>query len=310
MSRSCLMHVSLSAIVSVSLTAASFGQQRSSNQPVRPQENHPLRLAYAPQEKSPKPPAEHTVSDRTTVRTETKTVEEFGYKEISSFFNIREANANVDQGEWELEFEGEWSTSSDGSDDDVEAAVSLKYGITDDVWVEIEVLPINLGDGGNQGAGDLGLSLFKQWTKEGEHWAAFATWADMRIPTGDGSEGVDGALHFTITKTLAPRWRMHWDGYIMTANGEIGDDDSDRRHFQWGLGPGFDYEFSEATIGTINYLHRSSEEYGHSNVHVLERGVAHELCEGQHLKAAVDIGLDGRKDNDNFGAKLQWSIEF
>ena len=235
--------------------------------------------------------------------------ESHDYREISDFFNVREANANVEQGEWELEFESQWKTGPEG-DDDFSLSTNLKYGITDDLWVELELLPINLGDGGDQGAGDLALIVFYQFLHEDETWPAFASWAEMRIPTGEGSSGVDGELHFNLTKTLVENFRGHLEGFIETANGGRGDEGDGRRPFQWGIGVGFDYQFTEQTIGTINYLNRSSEEEGHSNLNILELGMVHELAENQHLKAAIDIGLDDNEETPNFGAKLQYSIEW
>jgi hypothetical protein len=235
----------------------------------------------------------------------------FHYREISDFFNIREAYSNVMKGEWEFETAFEWETKSDGENDDYGPVFSLKYGITDTFHAQIEVLRINLGDGGDQGNGDLALILFKEWWKEAEILPAFATWGEMRIPSGEGSSGVDGALHFNFTKELLPQFRGHLEGFIETANGARGGEDEDaRRAFQWGVGPGFDYSFSDDTIGVINYLNRSSEEYGHHNQNILELGLAQRIAPNQHLKFALDVGLDGAEETPNLGAKILWSIEW
>ena len=236
--------------------------------------------------------------------------ESSGYLEISDFFNIREANANVSKGEWEVEFEAEWTTGAGEGDDDFAIWPNVKYGITDTLFIELEVLPLNLGDGGDQGNGDLALIVFNQFLKEGAYIPAFAAWAEMRIPTGQGSSGVDGELHFNVTKTLFPKFRAHLEGFIETANGGRGDEDENRRPFQWGAGPGFDYQFDEKTIGVLNYLNRSSEERGGHNQNILEIGVAREIVKGQHIKVAVDVGLDGQEETPDFGAKLLWSIEW
>lgn len=272
-------------------------------------------LSLASQEKNgakkpaTKEPAAAKPAVKETTRTETSEGE-FHYREISSFFNIREAYANVKQGEWELETSFDWETTSDGSDDDVGPAFSLKYGITDTLFAEIEVDTINLGDGGDQGNGELALQIFWEMWKEAEWYPAMATWIETRIPSGEGSSGVDAELHFTVTKTLLPNFRGHFEGFIETANGARGGDDENRRDFQWGVGPGFDYSFSDDTIATVNYLNRSSEEFGHHNQNILEFGVAQKVAEGQHVKAALDIGLDGQDETPNFAAKLQWAIEF
>lgn len=234
----------------------------------------------------------------------------FGYREISDFFNIREAYSNVTQGEWEFETTFEWETTS-GSSDDYGPVFSLKYGITDTFFAEIEVERLELGEGGDQGNGELAVILFNQWWNEAEILPAFATWAEARIPSGEGSSGVDGELHINLTKELLPNFRGHLEGFIETANGARGGEDEElRRDFQWGVGPGFDYSFSDDTIAAVNYLMRSSEEYGHHNQNVLQLGLAQRVAQHQHVKFAVDVGLDGADETPNLGAKVLWSIEW
>jgi len=231
------------------------------------------------------------------------------YREVSDFFNIREANPNVIGGEWEFQVPAAWTTRSAGGDDDFNLAGTLKFGVTDDLFVEIGVLPVNVGDGGDQGNGDMTITLFERLVQEVEDRPSLAAWASMRVPTGEGSSGVDGELHLAMTKTLVPSVRVHLEGFVQTANGGRGDADDDQRHFQWGLGPGIDYRFDETTIGVLNYLHRASERQGEGDRNVLEVGLARELRPGQTLKAAVDIGMDGQGDTPNFAAKILWSLK-
>lgn len=295
-------------------SGAAFGEQgkkagstAKANPPiVGTADQHPLRLASFG---GPEKPT--TASEKTTIKTTEKSVSGSDYREISSFFNIREANANVGQGQWELEVDSAWETGS-GGDDDVSLGTSLKYGFSDDTYLELEVIPINLGDGGDQGAGELELTLFHQCTSESDAAVAIATWASMRIPSGDGSEGVDGTLNSAITKSLGGNWRVHLNGYVKTANGAMGDsDDRNRRDFQWGIGPGIDYQCDESTIGTINYINRSADQDGQSNDGIVEVGFAHKLADNQHLKFAVDVDVRGTDDDAaNVGAKLQWSYEW
>lgn len=233
----------------------------------------------------------------------------FHYREISDFFNVREAYSNVKKGEWEFETAFTWFTKR-GAADAYGPSFSLKYGITDTFHAQLEVPQVVLGQGGEQGNGELELTLFKEWWKEAEALPAFATWAAIRIPTGDGSSGVDGELHFNVTKTLLPNFRGHLEGFIETANGARGGEEEARRAFQWGVGPGFDYSFSEDSIAALNYLMRSSEEYGHHDQNILEIGLAQRIARNQHLKFAVDVGLDGSRETPNLGAKILWSIEW
>jgi len=244
---------------------------------------------------------ETVVEERTTSKSE--------YHGISDFFNIREANANVAGGQWEFEFTTEWATGA-GGDDDLHITESIKYGITNDLFIELEVLPINLGDGGDQGAGDLSLILFNQFLHETETMPAFAAWAEMRVPSGEGSSGVDGSFHFNLTKAVIGKLRGHLEGFVETANGGRGDDDANRRHFQWGTGFGFDCKCTDRMVTTVNYLISSSAAYGHANTHLVELGASYALSDSQSLKVAFEVGVDGRQETPDFATKLQWSIEF
>ncbi len=230
------------------------------------------------------------------------------YREISDFFNVREANVNTIPGEWEFELEGEWVTGA-GGDDDFAFTPNIKYGLNDDMFIEFEVRPLVIGDGGDQGNGDTSLQLFYQIARETDTLPAFATWVEARFPTGEGSSGVDGELHLNLTKTLMPDVRGHLEGFVETANGGRGDEGDDRRAFQWGAGIGFDYQVDDLTICTLNYLNRSSEEYGISNQQILEIGGVREIAENQHLKLALDVGLDDEETPD-FGVKILWSVEW
>ena len=283
-------------------TSVSIAQ--TSNSPAT--KNSSLRLAAAPAQ----PAKETPVSEKTTMRTTEQKVGGSAYREVSGFFNVREANANVTQGEWEFEVPAIWETDVDGDDDEYVGA-SLKYGFSDQTFLELELIPVRLGDGGDHGAGDLALQLFHNFFQEEGNHPAIGAWIEGRFPTGEGSSGIDGELGASITKTLADRWRAHLAGFVETANGAPGgEDENGRRDFQWGAGVGLDYQCSDRTIGLINYFNKAAEENGNSNLNILEIGFAHELCEGQHLKGALDIGLDGHEHNPDFGAKLQWSIEF
>lgn len=138
---------------------------------------------------------------------------------------------------------------------------------------------------------------------------AMAVWAEGRFSTGDGSSGVDGELHLNLTKTFAERWRAHLEGFVETANGARGgEDEENRRNFQWGLGPGIDYQIDDDTIAVLNYLNRTSEEDGNPNQNIVQIGLNRRIAPGQHMKAAVDFGVDGHESTPDISAKIQWSI--
>ncbi len=233
-----------------------------------------------------------------------------GYREINEFFNVREANPSTTQGQWELEIPFAWTTRSNGEDDDFTAAAELEYGLTDDLTLSLELEEINFGDGGDQGNGDIALGAFYRFVEESDTLPAIAAWAEMRLPTGEGSSGVDGELHFNVTRTLTPPVRIHAEGFVETANGGRGDEDEDRRPLQWGVGVGADYSLDAETIFAVNYLLQSSEETGEPDQNILELGMVHEIAPQQDLKIAFDIGLDGHEETPNFAAKVMWTIEW
>lgn len=246
-------------------------------------------------------------SERTSIETR-ETTEPGEYRQASEFFNIREANPNVGKGQWELNILADWTTRSDGRDDDYTMGSNIKYGVTDDLFVGLDLLPLNMGDGDNVGNGDLGLVVFNRFVRETDTIPAIAAWAKMRIPTGDGSAGVDAEFHGTFTKQVASKCRLHLDGFVMTANGGRDDRDDNRRHFQWGIGAGSDYQIDDDTLFLANYLHRNSDQYGHHNQNILEFGIDRRITEGQNLKVAADVGLDGAEETPNFGMKLQYGF--
>lgn len=230
--------------------------------------------------------------------------------DVDEFFNVRQANSDVEEGEWELELGTRWFTGGGEGDDDFFIAGELAYGLTDDAFIELKVLPVNIGDGGDQGNGDIGVDLFNRFVKETDSIPSIAFSLEGRFPTGEGSSGVDGELGLHLTKTIAPRTRMHLEGFVETANGgRTEEEEEEGRHFQWGAGVGFDHEFSEQLLGIVNYVNRASEEFGERNEQLLELGVNYKIAPTQGLKVAADIGLTGVGDEPNFGVKIQYEIE-
>jgi hypothetical protein len=229
---------------------------------------------------------------------------------ITGFYNVREANPDTKKGEWQFEMGSGWVTQSNHTDDDVSLAPNLRYGVTDDMYLQLSLLPLNLGDGDNQGNGDISMTIFNRFIREDGALPAVAGWGEMRVPSGDGSSGVDGTFHLNLTKTILTNLRGNLEGFVETANGGRGDQDVGRRNFQWGVGPGLEYKFLEGTIGTMNYLNRSSDQNGNANQNILEFGLHQKLTDHQYLRVAMDVGLDGRDTTPNFATRFQWGISW
>lgn len=257
-------------------------------------------------------PASYQESSKTVVKTQMSEISESAYLGLSGFFNVREANVNTTEGEWELEFTGFYATGDNvEGDDDWAGGASLKYGITENMYLELELNPIVIGDGGDHGAGETTFTWFTQCWTETDSAPAFGAWLAARIPTGDGSSGVDGTLGMALTKTLADNWRGHLNGYLKTANGGRGsyNEEEDRRNFQWGMGAGVDYAFSEELLGTLNYTNAASDLYGGSNNQTVEAGLVYSLSDHSALKGAVDYGIENDEQGEWVG-KIQYSIGF
>ena len=265
-----------------------------------------------------------------------------GYKGVDDFFILREANPNVGAGQWEFELGVAYSCfrSGDSRDDAITMTPSIKYGLGDPVFIELGLLPINMGDGTgigtsglggdlgglggmftfgddnepDNGNGDLSIKLFWQLMEEQDIWPAIAMWTEARVPTGDGSEKIDGTLNFNFTKTLHDSVRMHFGGYVKTANGAHGDYDrediGDRRDFQCGAGAGFDFALADTDLLLINYLNKSSEYNGNSSNNVFEAGWVHDFG-GHQLMMGVDYAdVKGDFEDPRWTGKVQWSISF
>ncbi|MBK9119869.1 MAG: hypothetical protein IPM18_09760 [Phycisphaerales bacterium] len=232
---------------------------------------------------------------------------------VNRFFNIREAYSDVGAGQVAIYASGHWATFPKGRKDHFELQQSLLFGLTDDFHLELG-LSEPLGYGG-RGAPEGSLTLFGTFWHETDWLPAFGGSATIRIPTGYQSRGVDGTFTGTLTKTLFPKFRAHMAGFVETAHGELGYRDGlDRRHFQWGVGPGFDYQLTDSTLVLLNYLHRSSDLYGEHNHNILELGVVQELGStgafNHTVRFASEIGLDGVRDNARGGLKLQYGISW
>ncbi len=260
-----------------------------------------------------------------------------GYRGVDDVFLIREANPNISAGQWQFELAMGWDIwkSGDGHDDDFTLTPSIKYGISDDMNIELEVLPINLGDGSRidgveefnggtglfendndakDGLGELNVKFFWRLAEEQGIAPAVALWSEVRIPSGDNSEKFDGTLHLNTTKTIADGVRSHLTGFVKTANGSRGDWDlnsiGDRRDFQWGVGTGLDFAVDDQNLLIVNYMNRSSEYDGNKTTNSLELGWVHHLSDTQQLQLATRYNdtKGGFEEGPRWSTNVQWSV--
>lgn len=278
----------------------------------KPADAKPSKDAKTGKEAAPAAGPDKPGSEATTQRSAGQHHEGGMFKDVSHFWNIREAYSDVGKGEWEVEAYGSWMTYKKGRDQ-FELTQSIYYGITDDWHLELEVAE-PAGSGGD-GVGELEFTVFGTLWHETELLPAFAISGALRIPTGYGSSRVDGTYTAMLTKEIFPKFRVHMMGYLENAAGARGDQEEiGRRAFQWGVGPGFDYQLFDNTLFVLNYLHASSDSYGDRNSNILELGFVQKLGKlgpfNHTIKFAGDIGLDGDTGTPNGGLKLSYDIEW
>jgi hypothetical protein len=198
------------------------------------------------------------------------------------------------------------------AEDDFGVNLTWLWGPCTDVEVSLN-LPVNLGDGGDgpngrDGNGDLIFGLMYRLVDEDDWMPAFALSGKLRTPTGDRSNGVDGELRGILTKSLVGDLRGHFNAFAITING---DNDMDARNFQWGFVVGLDAPLTDARdlYLIVDYLHRSSEHYGVSNMNIVEAGLDWEVAVGQRLHFTTQVGLDDNGDTPNFGARVAYTYE-
>ena len=234
-----------------------------------------------------------------------------------------------EEGTFDLKLLFDYGTSSDRSDDDYGNRVELQWGVYADHELVFK-LPINYGDGEE---GNVDVSVGWQWRlleADGGWMPAMAVYNELRLPTGNGSEGVDWELRGVFTWELEPgKCRMHLNPFIRfmdTGNLEtnladarrdddlgflFGDDDEvSGRHFAAGGIIGFDHRLTDSTVVNFDYILDSGRLDGYSMQHSMEAGMDYQLSDNQTLTWATRWTMDGDDQGDNWGFTLGYNFTF
>ena len=155
------------------------------------------------------------------------------------------------------------------------------------------------------------------------HLPSMALSASARVPTGCGSEGVDGELRLIMTYEYDNGVRSHLNVFGKSVNGDnhetwrpdddCGFDDCvclDPRNFQYGAVIGFDGPLCAdgAVRWVFDYMYRSSYYNARTGMNMAELGWEWTMSEMQKLGMSVQIGLDHVGDTPNFGAGLMYAL--
>lgn len=266
--------------------AAASGQKEPRSQP--------LTLADASQQEAPSSGA---VADH-------KIEEEIW--DIGGPIRLRSADAEP-PGELVFKNIFDYSTSSDGSDDDLEYEFEIEYGIAPNHELIFEV-PVQLGDGGVDGNADITVGHHWQLWKEQDLLPAFALRNYLRVPSGYKSSGVDWELRGLLTKSIIPhRLRLHLNPFLKSVNG---DNVEDVRRFQWGAVIGADYRINDRLVLNCDYVHETGETEGSRNQHTAEVGLEWLLAPHHEICFVTRAGLDGDSQGENWGCAISYIYEF
>lgn len=201
----------------------------------------------------------------------------------------------------------DYSTSSDGSDDDVEYEMEMEYGIAPNHELILEV-PVEVGDGAVHGNADLTLGWHWRLWKEAEILPAFALRNYIRVPSGYRSSGVDYELRGLLTKSIVPdKLRFHMNPFLKSVNGS---NEKDHRYFQWGAILGLDYRLAENLVLIMDYVHETSDAEGERNQHTAEVGLDWIVAEHHTLGFVTRTGLDGDGIGENWGFAVSYIYTF
>jgi hypothetical protein len=254
------------------------------------------------------------VVETTTITTTTTTVEsEFDL--IGELWSVQDATP-VECGSVDLRFTGQWITANapankGDSDDDFVLTPSIVWGIAEEVEVFARV-PSWIGDGGNIPGDEGEVGNFDTYAGllwrfvDGDtmDWAFQGT---ARIPTGDQSNGIDGEFRLIVTNEYESGLRSHFNLFAYTSNTTNIDNN---RHLQCGAVVGLDGPLGDSgdLRWVLDYMNRTSTEYGHGNTNLLDVGWQWQMADNSKLGMSAQVGLDHSDDEaPNFGATITYA---
>jgi len=236
-------------------------------------------------------------------------------QELDTFTSLEDGQP-AGPGDWELQLQSGWGTWSDTGRHDpllLEPAVKYtphRYGPTGAHFLENTQLrlqmPFALGTGDVPGNGNLHFGWQQRWVAECGLMPTFSTLGEIRMPTRDGSGGVDGTFTGILARTLGPG-TGYLNGWARSANAT---DIEKLRHLQWGFRTGYKLPLSDRTSLVAVYSHSSSTAEGSANRNVLELGASFRTRHHLSFGPGVFVGLDDNAETPHFGAGFRFIYLF
>jgi hypothetical protein len=255
------------------------------------------------------------VQESTTVTTTTTRVPSDEFYLLRELWSVKDATP-IPCGQVDLRLTGGWITANapankGDSNDDFVITPSIVWGAAENVEVFASV-PSWVGDGGeipgdegNQGNFDTYAGVLWRFAdSDAGDWAFQAT---TRIPTGDQSNGVDVEGRLILTNEYASGIRSHLNFFAYSSNTSNIDNN---RHLQCGAIAGLDGPLNDdgSLRWVLDYMNRTSTEYGHDNTNLADVGFQWKIDECNNFGMSMQVGLDHANDEaPNFGAKITYA---
>jgi len=236
---------------------------------------------------------------------------------------------------------GNWPSNGGDSDDDYILTPSLYWGFAEN-WEASFTVPVWLGDGWDRGGfedGNYDLSVGVLWRfmeQADGNPLDMALAGNFRIPTGDGSSGVDYEGRLAMTHSYDSDWRSHFNVWGKITNGDNhesangpGDNGlfgggsfrdnnlmrlralgwDDERDLQYGGNLGFDFPLcDDGNVRMMfDYLARTSVQEGQNWWHILETGWEWKVSDKVRLGTSFFYNIDQSTDAPNAGLTFTYA---
>ena len=253
--------------------------------------------------------------EKTTVKTTTTTVKSGVDLLGGETFNVTDATP-FETHAVDLRFAFRWETedfpaSAGDSNDDFYVQPVMVWGCCPNVEVS-STMPVQIGDGGHipgqaDGHHDGYWGLLWRLTEQRDYWPALALASNLRVPTGQRSNGVDWELRLALTNEYDSGIRSHLNFFGITANHQ---NYEDLRHFQYGAVAGLDGPLCAdgAVRWVFDYMYRIGQHEGGGGKNIAEAGWQWQIADAHKLGMSVQVGLDHAEDETaNMGAALTYA---
>jgi len=253
--------------------------------------------------------------EKTTVKTTTTTVKSGVDLLGGETFNVTDATP-LETHAVDLRFAFRWETedfpaNAGDSNDDFYVQPVMVWGCCPNVEVS-STMPVQIGDGGHipgqaDGHHDGYWGLLWRLVEQRDYWPALALASNLRLPTGQRSNGVDWELRLALTNEYDSGIRSHLNFFGITANHQ---NYEDLRHFQYGAVAGLDGPLCAdgAVRWVFDYMYRIGQHEGGGGKNIAEAGWQWQIADAHKLGMSVQVGLDHAEDETaNMGAALTYA---